>query len=165
MNAKLKYPLMALLVAAGLTSGAVQALQKDITVTADVDPTLELTLANGSALPTQPQSMAYKPGVGLMPLSIPTAIATNDATKGVKIKLGNPAMLSQVNGSKTIPLKVSFGGTVLTTTEANITAAVLGFSNGKSQSKTLLIEQNVPGPVAEAGEYNGTVNLVLVPGT
>lgn len=61
---------------AALFSLSAMAVQKDITITADIDPTVELLQADGTALPSS-LKMTYIPGVGLQkrpsaPKSLPT---------------------------------------------------------------------------------------------
>jgi hypothetical protein len=158
---KLKFSLVALIVAT-IASGTAMAVQKDITVTADVDPSLEITAMDGSALPST-IAMAYVPGSGFNSYSFPTAIFANDKTKGINVKMLNAPMLSLVTDpTKTVPLKVSLGGTELTTADKSISAATLGYNaNNKSLQQNLVIEQKTKASVPDAGQYQGMLSLVL----
>lgn len=168
--------------AALLASTSAFAIQKDITVVADVDPTLELLQSDGSALP-QLVRMNYIPGAaaanpapttplgGLQPVEIMTKILTNDVTKDVQIKLVNDPVLSPIlnpTGS-TVDLAVSYNNVDLSTTYSKLTAAAIfpaGTASGAaaSQAMPLKIRQKTPGSLA-TGSYSGVVSILLTRGT
>lgn len=83
--------------AAALMSMSAYAVQKDITVTANIDTTLEMLSADGSALPATVQ-MQYLPGSGLQATEVNTKIFTNDKAKDLQIRLAaEPSMKNQTN--------------------------------------------------------------------
>ncbi|MGL5385858.1 MAG: CS1 type fimbrial major subunit [Enterobacterales bacterium] len=140
---------------------AVQAVQKDITVNADVDASLNVTQADSSALPGS-ITMQYLPGKGLMPYNLNTKIWSNTPAIGVFVRLGSVATLADADGSKTIPLSVSLGGKTLTTTNQTLEAEDLfsaEMANG-SDVLPLRFSQTTQG-VLESGNYTGTVSLVV----
>lgn len=156
---------LAVVTLASLFSLSAFAVQKDITVTADIDPTVELLQADGTALP-QSLKMTYLPGVGLLDQKISTKIYTNDANKAVQVRLlAEPNLLAVTNPSApAIPLGVKFNGTSLTTTATQITAAALfpaGLIDTGSVPMDLVISQKKQEAVKQSGSYQGVVSLVL----
>ena len=84
-----------LLVAAMFSvAGSALAVQKDITVTANVDAALDMTQTDNTALPKAVE-MQYLPGQGLQSYQLMTKIWSNDVTKDVKMQLVSPAQLVQ----------------------------------------------------------------------
>lgn len=159
---------MAALLSSLFTTSALAA-EATITVTANVDPMLELRNADGSLL-SQTLKMGYTPGVGLDGINLPTRIFSNDQTKGVKVRLASSAQLTHISDTSAtaIPLKVSLNGSALTTTETPLTAAALFTDTtagpGQSVILPLKIEQATKGTVA-AGTYQGLVQLILAQGS
>lgn len=151
-----------LTVVMGLSANAL-AVQKDITVTANVDATLDLTTDTGAVLPST-LAMGYMPGTGLMPVTQQTKIFTNDVVKDIKISLaGEAKLLDTVGTNAEIPLTVKFGDTALTTTPATLTATTLfptGDSTNGSIIQPLMISQTTQAAVA-SGNYSGVVSLIL----
>lgn len=169
---KTTHKLMAITLAS-LFSVSAFAVQKDITVIADIDPTVELLQADGSALP-QSLRMRYMPGTGLLNEKLSTKIYTNDLTKDVNVQLlAEPVLASVTNPSAAaIPLSVSFNGTKLSTVATTLKATDLyptgiangqpvGLINGGSIPMELTVGQKTPGVVATAGSYQGVVSLVM----
>ena len=158
---KLKLATAALIAFASFSAHAVQ---KDITITASVDPTLEMLRADGSALPSTLE-MAYVPGSGLQPVSIDTVIHSNLVTKDVEVRLvAAPTLINMIDaGSAPVPLTVSFGGQAITTTATVIDATDLfpGGSSGASVTKQLQISQTTAGILADAGSYQGVVSILV----
>lgn len=121
-------------------TGSAYAVQKNITVTANVDPTIDMTLSDGSALPKSVE-MKYVSGTGLSPVSMMTRIGSNamSASAGaINMKLVTAPQLVNNAGAttKTIPPAVSWRGQALSdTTPADFTTAVL-FPNGKEAATT-----------------------------
>ncbi|AYQ41935.1 giant cable pilus [Burkholderia aenigmatica] len=150
--------------AAALTSMSAHAVQKDITITANVDTTLEMLSADGSALPTTMQ-MQYLPGSGLQAAQVNTKIFTNDKAKDLQIRLAStPALKNQTNpGAAEIPLAVKLGATEVTTTATTLKVAEL-FPGELAQGSNVLplsIEQTKVEPVTASGNYQGLVSVIL----
>lgn len=151
-------------------TGTASAVQKDITVTANVDASIDMTLSDGSALPKSVE-MQYIPGNGLSPVSMMTKIWSNATTADagdVHLQLiTDPQLINNTGPSANpIPLSVSWGGETLSVaTPIDITAAVL-FPNGAdaattgSIAKELQISQATKGTV-ETGIYQGVVSIYL----
>lgn len=151
-------------IAAALISMSAFAVQKDITVTANIDTTLEMLSADGSPLPNTLQ-MQYLPGTGLQSAVVNTKIFTNDKAKDLQIRLvAEPSMKNQTNpGANQIPLKVSLGDTVLSTTSATLKAAEL-FTGELEQGSNVLplsIAQKTVEAVTASGSYQGLVSVIL----
>ncbi|MFV8984634.1 CS1 type fimbrial major subunit [Serratia fonticola] len=142
-----------------------QAVQKDITVNANVDATIDMTQPDNTALPSS-IDMQYLPGKGLTPFNLNTKVWSNNATAGVNVRLVRAASLADVNGANKIPLTVSLGETVLTTTNQLLEAATLfpaGIENG-SDVLPLRFAQTAQGAIA-TGTYSGIVSLVVTQAT
>jgi len=170
---------VAALTLALMASASAFAAQKDITVIAEVDPTLDLLQSDGSALP-QTVHMNYVPGVGLQPVSIQTKIFTNDIAKNVSMRVAIDPVLAPMTTSTPstgVPLAVKYGGKTLSTTPVTFTTAELNFvSNGStgtppvaspvgsSQGMPLQIEQKTRGELPR-GNYQGVVSVVLTQAT
>ncbi|MCA8352493.1 cable pilus major pilin CblA [Burkholderia cepacia] len=150
--------------AAALMSMSAHAVQKDITVTANVDTTLEMLSADGSALPTTMQ-MQYLPGSGLQAAEVNTKIFTNDKAKDLQIRLAaEPALKNQTSpGAKEIPLAVKLGTTALSTTATTLKASEI-FTGELAQGSNVLplsIEQKTVGAITAAGSYQGLVSVIV----
>jgi len=151
-------------------AGSAVAVQKDITVTANVDASIDMTLSDGSALPKSVE-MQYIPGNGLSPVSLMTKIwsnATATTAGDVHLKLITAAQLVNNTGpvANPVPLSVSWGGSAMSeTTPVDLKTADL-FPNGAEAAKTgsiakeLTISQTTKGAV-EAGMYQGVVSIYL----
>lgn len=145
------------------------AVQKNITINANVDPSLDMTLSDAQPLPTSVM-MQYIPGNGLAPYAMQTKIWSN-AYKDVNIKLSNDVLLYDRAGStETVAITVSYGGTALTTTDRLMKATTLfpggaaSISQG-SVEQELKFTQKTPGTEVAAGNYTGVVGLVLTQAT
>lgn len=139
------------------------AVQKDITVTANVDATLDMTTDTGEVLPST-MAMGYMPGVGLEPVTQMTKIFSNDAEKDVNINLaGTPQLMDTVGTNPNVPLTVKYGSLTLTQAQQTMTAASL-FPNGDTSNgsiiQPLMVSQTTQAPVA-SGNYSGVVSVVL----
>ena len=139
------------------------AVQKDITVTANVDATLDMTTDTGDVLPST-MEMRYMPGVGLEPVTQSTKIYSNDATKDVNINLaGTPQLMDTVGVNPNIPLSVKYGDLTLTQSQQTMSATTL-FPNGETANgsiiQPLIVSQATQAPVA-SGNYSGVVSVVL----
>ncbi|EML2681716.1 MULTISPECIES: CS1 type fimbrial major subunit [Klebsiella] len=144
--------------------GSAMAVQKDITVTANVDAALDMTQVDNSALPKS-VDMQYIPGTGLVPYQLQTKIWANDTAKDVMMQLTSDAVLVNSLGGATVPMSVSWGGAALSTTAVTLKATEL-FPNPDtalqtgSIAKTLQIAQAKQEPLA-TGTYQGVVSIYL----
>lgn len=144
--------------------GSAMAVQKDITVTANVDAALDMTQVDNSALPKSVDKQ-YIPGTGLVPYQLQTKIWANDTAKDVMMQLTSDAVLVNSLGGATVPMSVSWGGAALSTTAVTLKAAEL-FPNPDtalqtgSIAKTLQIAQAKQEPLA-TGTYQGVVSIYL----
>ncbi len=157
-----------MIVAAGVlvTAFNVCAVQRDITVTADIDPTVDVTMADGSSLPSS-ITMQYLPGKGLAAHKENIKFWSNSADKALNVSLASLPLLTDINGSNAIPLSVSVNGIDLSTTATTFpysTTFPSGIINGSS-SMPLVISQEKPGAVEKAGTYSGIVSLVVTQAT
>ncbi|ALX93552.1 hypothetical protein AV650_08240 [Serratia fonticola] len=162
MKSSMKIALAAIAVSSVLSLSA-QAVEKNITVTASIDPALNLLQADGTELPTT-VSMAYNPSNGLTPVTISTKIYSNTATKDVSIStLGSPVLTNTVDSAQTIPLVVNYNGKPLSTTATTLTAASVFVDNsGASVSMPLVIAATNTGHASwTQGTYQGVVSLLL----
>lgn len=158
-------PLMATVIM-GMAINA-YAVQKDITVTANIDATLDMTTDTGEVIPST-MEMRYMPGLGLEPITQSTKIYSNDAEKDVNINLaGTPQLMDTVGVNPKIPLTVKYGDLTLTETQQTMSANML-FPNGDTANgsiiQPLIISQTTQAPVA-SGNYSGIVSVVLTQAT
>jgi hypothetical protein len=144
--------------------GSAMAVQKDITVTANVDAALDMTQMDNSALPKSVE-LQYIPAKGLIPYQLMTKIWATDMTKDVKIQLVSDAQLVNSLGGTAVPLTVSWGGDELTTAPTTLLSTEL-FPNTTtaldtgSIGKTLQIAQTTQEKLA-TGTYQGVVSIYL----
>jgi len=153
---------IALVAASLFTAFSVSAAQRDITVTADIDTTVDVTLADGSALPNT-VAMQYLPGKGLSAHSEKIKFWSNTASKDLNVSLAGAPVLLDVTGANPIPLSVSVNGTSLSTTPVSFPYATTfpsGITNGSSVMP-LVIAQETPSVVTASGNYSGIVSLVV----
>lgn len=144
-----------------------QAVQKDITVNANVDATVEMTQADGTALPST-INMQYLPGRGLSTYSLDTKIWSNSQTADIRVALVSAARLNETITGATVPLNVTLGADLkpITTTATTLTYASLfptGTENGSSVLP-LKISQGTLGALA-TGTYSGVVSLLITQAT
>lgn len=142
------------------------AAEAHITVWANVDPTLSLLRADGSALPDAVQ-MPYRAGQGLSSWSERVRVFSNDTSLDVDVRLAEPAVLMPkvtAAGAVNVPLAVSLNGRELGLAPIAFTADQLfqGAIPGASIEMPLTVAQATPGPISAAGLYDGPVSLVLV---
>jgi len=141
------------------------AAEAIITVTTNIDPTLELRNADGSLLAPN-QTMGYTPGVGLDGINLPTRIFTNDTTKAISMRLQAAPQMVHLSNTAAAPidLKVSFNNIELKTTDTEFSAESL-YSNatgtGSSAILPLKIEQKNHTTINTSGTYQGMVQLVM----
>ena len=142
------------------------AVQRDITVTADIDSTIDVTQADGSALPSS-VTMQYLPGKGLNAYRQSIKFWSNAADRNLNISLATSPSLTDINGANPIPLSVTVNDTAVTTTASTLTFASLfpaGITNGSS-AVPLVISQTNPGSTVASGRYSGIVSLVVTQAT
>ncbi|MTD28098.1 CS1 type fimbrial major subunit [Erwinia sorbitola] len=149
-----------------VTAFGTSAVQRDITVTADIDPTVDITLADGSSLPSS-IAMQYLPGKGLAAHKENIKFWSNTEDRALNVSLANAPSLTDANGSNAIPLSVSVNGKKLSTTATSLAYATTfpsGIANGSS-TMPLVIAQATPGNVSSAGTYTGIVSLIVTQAT
>jgi len=152
-----------LALALGCASQSAYAVQTDIKVWADVDPTLALLQADGSALPDAVQ-LTYNPTSGLNPWQTQVRIFSNDEDKDVEVRLANaPVLVSLRAGAAAVPLTVSLNQQALTVAAQDFKASDLfdGALPGASIAMPLRIAQTTQAPIAAAGQYEGMVSVVM----
>lgn len=163
MKSNFKTVIGAAALIAAFSAGAVQ---RDITVTADIDSTIDVTQADGTALPSS-VAMQYLPGKGLNAYRQSIKFWSNVADRNLNISLATSPSLTDANGANAIPLSVTVNGTALTTTASTLTFASLfpaGITNGSS-AVPLMISQTNPGSTVASGRYSGIVSLVVTQAT
>ncbi|OKW88864.1 fimbrial protein, partial [Escherichia coli] len=108
---KLKKTIGAMALSTMFVAVSASAVEKNITVTASVDPTIDILQANGSALPTA-VDLTYLPGAKTFEnYSVLTQIYTNDPSKGLDVRLvDTPKLTNILQPTSTIPLTVSWAG-------------------------------------------------------
>lgn len=154
-----------LIVSTMATVFTAQAVQKDITVNANIDSSIDMTQSDNTALPSS-INMQYLPGKGLTPFNLDTKVWSNSDKAGVNIRLVRAASLADVNGAKSIPLTVSLGGKTLSLTNTLLDAATLfpaGIDTG-SDVLPLRFAQTTQGVIA-SGTYSGIISLVVTQAT
>ncbi|MEN5418849.1 CS1 type fimbrial major subunit [Stenotrophomonas sp. TWI169] len=151
---------------AGASLTAQAAAETNITVWANVDPTLSLLKADGTALPDAVQLVYRAGGAGLSSWTEDVRIFTNDTEKDVSVRLAADAVLRPdlaAPGAINVPLTVSLNGRALETTPIDFAADDLFDSAipGASIAMPLRVQQTVSGEINFAGLYSGTVALVV----
>lgn len=162
-----------LFVAAALASASMSAhaIEAHIKVWADVDPTLSLLKADGSALDDMVE-MSYRAGAatgssaGLTPWTQMVRIFSNDTAKDVRVRVGSAAALSPEiagPGAIPVPLTVSLKGVDLAVLAKDFTKDELyaGGLPGASIEMPLTIRQTTQGAIAAAGKYVGIVSVIV----
>ncbi|BDH46962.1 fimbrial protein [Salmonella enterica subsp. enterica serovar Choleraesuis] len=138
------------------------ALQQDITVTADIDPTVSISKADGAALPDS-ITMQYRAGQGLVAYKENVKLWSNAADKDLMVSLSAEPKLTDPSGQGSIPLSVLIDGKVLSTTQTTYdykTTFPSGIKNGSSVMP-LVITQKSAGEATVAGKYTGLVSLII----
>lgn len=144
-----------------------QALQKNINISVNVAPSLEMSNHDGSTLPSA-LTMNYIPSTHRLSSVIhPTMISGNDVAQGIKIKLLNePKLVSTQDAAKQVKLNVKLGDNNVTTADtfiskADLTSAHHTTAFGQSVASNLTISQAPDTTINKQEVYQGTVNLVL----
>lgn len=157
-----------MIVASGMLLGVagVQAEQVDITVTANIDPSVSMTQVDGSALPAS-ISMKYKAGVGLNPYTNNVKLWSNSTTQDINVKLVQTPKLLDINGQNPIELAASLNGTTLTTTDSKFAYATLfpqGITGGSVPLPLTITQKDTSAATISAmknGSYSGMVSMVV----
>lgn len=164
MNIKAKLCLGVALCAASLSLHAAEA---HVIVWTEVDPTLSLLKADGTALDDSVK-LAHVAGSGLNTWSQQVRIHTNDRLKDVEIRLGQAVELLPIRaeaGAKAVPMTVKLNSRELKTTVTDFTSAELfpGADPGEGASiiMPLTVGQTTRAPITVAGTYEGMVSIVL----
>jgi len=153
---------LSLFAASLIASASAYAVQQDITVSANIDPTVAITQADGSALPAS-VVMPYMPGKGLGAYRNNVKFWSNSEKSDLNVSLASAPSLVDETGGNAIPLSVTINGEKLSTTAAVFPFATTfpaGIGNG-SAALPLIISQSTPGAIANAGNYSGIVSLVV----
>jgi hypothetical protein len=161
MNSILKKA--ALAAALATVSLSANAFDADIKVWADVDPTLALLKADGTALDSV-VNMVHNPVSGLVPWSQQVRIYSNDESKDIEVRVGStPQLLNTDGGGAPVPLTVSLNGRALTVAAQDFSATDLfdGALPGASIPLALRIAQTVQAPIARGGSYEGIVTIAM----
>lgn len=166
---KLKKTVCAIALATLFSAMGVSAVEKNITVTASVDTTIDLLQSDGSALPTS-VALTYSPASNQFEVySLNTAVHTNDIVKDVVVKLSADPVLSNIlDPTEQIPMTVSFGGKELSTSDTTLSASSLSFGasgvSGVSSTQQLSIYAKAD-TAPSAGNYQGVVSIILTQST
>ncbi|MBN5021572.1 fimbrial protein [Stenotrophomonas maltophilia] len=161
MNSILKKA--ALAAALATVSLSANAFDADIKVWADVDPTLALLKADGTALDSV-VNMVHNPVSGLVPWSQQVRIYSNDESKDIEVRVGStPQLLNTDGGGAPVPLTVSLNGRALTVAAQDFSATDLfdGAMPGASIPMALRIAQTSPAPITRGGRYEGIVTIAM----
>ncbi|TPD68873.1 fimbrial protein [Stenotrophomonas maltophilia] len=161
MNSILKKA--ALAAALATVSLSANAFDADIKVWANVDPTLALLKADGTALDSV-VNMVHNPVSGLVPWSQQVRIYSNDESKDIEVRVGStPQLLNTDGGGTPVPLTVSLNGKALTVAAQDFSATDLfdGALPGASIPLALRIAQTVQAPIARGGSYEGIVTIAM----
>ena len=161
MNSILKKA--ALAAALATVSLSANAFDADIKVWADVDPTLALLKADGTALDSV-VNMVHNPVSGLVPWSQQVRIYSYDESKDIEVRVGStPQLLNTDGGGAPVPLTVSLNGRALTVAAQDFSATDLfdGAMPGASIPMALRIAQTSPAPITRGGRYEGIVTIAM----
>lgn len=154
----------ALAAALATASLSAHAVETQITVYANVDPTLAFLQHDGSPLPDSIR-LVHNPLTGLVPWSRQVRIFSNDETADVAVRLGHaPTLVSTAAGAASVPLSVSLNNRALTVAAQDFAAADLfdGAVPGASITMPFQIAQATATPISVAGDYEGLVNVIMV---
>ncbi|MEB6310962.1 CS1 type fimbrial major subunit [Escherichia coli] len=152
-----------LLAVTGGLSTMAHAVDKVITVTASIDPTLDLVQADDSPLPST-VILPYTPVNGLGGKTIQTRLYSN-AQKDVTMSLTmDPVLTNVTDPTKQIPLKVKYNGQDVTTAPWVADKAIKHtvFVDGRSPAMPLTIyADNKDKATWTTGNYQGAINMVI----
>ncbi|MEU8560546.1 CS1 type fimbrial major subunit [Streptomyces cyaneofuscatus] len=138
-------------------------METHVTILVDVDPTLTLLQADGSALPDAVK-LDHASGRGLIPWSEQTRIYSNDIDQDVEVRLINePVLTGDAAGTLSVPLAVTLNGRELSLAAMDFLAADLfdGALPGASVSMPLQIAQKTPGAIDAADRFQGVISIAM----
>ncbi len=162
MHAILKKATLAAALATVVSLSA-NAFDADIKVWANVDPTLALLKADGTALDSV-VNMVHNPVTGLVPWTQQVRIYSNDDDKDIEVRVGSAPQLLNTDGSGApVPLTVSLNGKALTVAAQDFAASDLfdGALEGASIPMPLRIAQTNQAPITKGGTYEGIVTIAM----
>ncbi|HFL1972545.1 TPA: CS1 type fimbrial major subunit [Stenotrophomonas maltophilia] len=154
----------ALAAALATASLSTHAVESHIKVYTNVDTTLALMKADGSALPDL-ITLAHIPGQGLNAHTERVRIYTNDETKDIEVRLTtDPSLVLKGGGGTPIPLAVDLNNKRLTVAAQDFLASDIydGALPGASVAMDLRVGQVTRTPITVAGEYEGIVSIAMV---
>lgn len=156
----------ALAAALATASLSAHAAEVDIAVWADVDPTLAMLKADGTALDDSVK-LSHDPATGLLlAWTQRVRIHSNDIDKDIAVRLGaSPSLIPEGSaGGTAVPLAVSLNGEALSTTAKDFEASKIfdGALPGRSIPMDLTIGQGNTTAIATAGKYSGIVTLAFI---
>ncbi|MFF2047910.1 CS1 type fimbrial major subunit [Stenotrophomonas bentonitica] len=154
---------LSLATALAAVSLSANAFDADIKVWANVDPTLALLKADGTALDSV-VNMVHNPVTGLVPWSQQVRVYSNDEDKDIEVRVGSTPQLLNTDGSGApVPLTVSLNGKALTVAAQDFAASELfdGALLGASIPMPLRIAQTNQAPIAKGGTYEGIVTIAM----
>jgi len=154
----------ALAAALATASLSAHAVESHIKVYTNVDTTLALMKADGSALPDL-ITLAHIPGQGLNAHTERVRIYTNDETKDIEVRLiTDPSLVLKGGGGTPIPLAVDLNNKRLTVAAQDFLASDIydGALPGASVAMDLRVGQVSRAPITVAGEYEGIVSIAMV---
>ncbi len=155
----------ALAAALAAASVSAHAVESHIKVYTNVDTTLALMKADGSALPDL-ITLAHIPGQGLNAHTERVRIYTNDETRDIEVRLTtDPSLVLKGGGGGTpIPLAVDLNNKRLTVAAQDFLASDIydGALPGASVAMDLRVGQVTRAPITVAGEYEGMVSIAMV---
>ncbi len=154
---------LSLATALAAVSLSANAFDADIKVWANVDPTLALLKADGTALDSV-VNMVHNPVTGLVPWSQQVRVYSNDEDKDIEVRVGAaPQLLHTSGGGAPVPLTVSLNGKALTVAAQDFAASDLfdGALPGASIPMPLRIAQTNQAPITAGGQYEGIVTIAM----
>lgn len=157
---KLNLTLMSILLLSGYYASAAQS---NFEVSTDIDPSLSMSYADGSAITDI--NLPFIVGAGIKPVSKDVEIISNDTAKGVLIKLDQDSILYGKDINNTLPLDVKLGNKKLTTSVTTYNKSEL-FNGSQSITQKLVFTPRSASTVdLAADDYRGVVTLVLTQST
>lgn len=146
-------------------TSAASAVEKRITVLANIDPSLEMTQSDGSALPTS-ITMNYNPVNGIRDSDIYTKLVSNSPNQDITMSLLTPAVLTNNwDPDKTIPLTVTYNDMPVTTTPwppGQGLKATEAFTDATGISKSMVLRISAPNTDnLTMGTYQGDVSILV----
>ncbi len=164
-------PITSFLLLASLSAAfSTLAVQKDITITADIDHMVNLTKVDGSALPDSIR-MEYLPGANKLKEYEEQVKIWSNSFSNINIRLAQTAELFNRDSQNRIPLTVRLDGKPLSTSNMEIAYSTL-FNSGdlSAGSKPLTLDilqeaTSTASPLSTSGRYSGVVSIIVTQAT